>query len=108
MSRIIYTDFSDHNDLNALDAKIKRYYAIQQTLGKSREYLVGLAMKYRKDNHITVTPSLVELRSKHHHLLSLEIKIKNNEEYAAKVELGLLLARKEIDRILGKYPEDKY
>jgi hypothetical protein len=47
MSRIIYTDFSDHNDLNALDAKIKRYYAIQQTLGKSREYLVGLAMKYR-------------------------------------------------------------
>ena len=65
-------------------------------------------MKYRKDNNLTVTPSLVELRDKHHHLLSLEMKIKNNEEYAAKVELGLLLARKEKDRILGKYPEDKY
>jgi hypothetical protein len=105
MSRIIYTNFSDHNDLAALDAQIKRYYAIQQSLGKSREYLVGLAMKYRKDNKLTVTPSLAELRGKHHRLLSLEIKIKNNEDYAAKVELGMLLAR---DRILGNYPEDKY
>jgi hypothetical protein len=108
MSRIIHVNFHDHNDLARIDQQIAIALSKKESVGKTRVYLEGQRNHYIWEHKITVIPSLVEMSQKYPALRQITFRLKDTDTLLEKLDLRLLFLYKEKDRILGKYPEDKY
>jgi hypothetical protein len=108
MSRIIYTNQSDHNDLNLLDQWIATLLSQQKAAGDSLEFCTEQKKRYMKEYGLTVMPSLAEISNKYGGLRRLTLRINDYTKKLQDIETQLVLAGKKKDRILGRYPEDKY
>lgn len=108
MSRIIYTNRADHDDLSSLDKWIAILLTEQKAAGESLEYCTEQKKRYMREYGLTVMPSLAELNNKYGGLRQLTLRINDYTKKLQEIETKLVLAGKKKDRILGRYPEDKY
>lgn len=108
MSRIIHVNFHDHNKLGELDRRIAILLSMQKSVGESLEFVTQQRIRYMKEYKLSVIPSMAEMANKYGGLRRMTLRINDYTKKLDQLELGLINVSKERDRILGRYPEDKY